>query len=140
MYNPKSFSSRYLSLIQSDLNPEKNIQTLIFRNLKLARASTIKFACAICGELETEMHHIHHVRKTLKTKKKKSLYYFLEAMRLVNRKTIPLCKKHHRDVHNGIYDGIALSKVFKYFEKNKAGFNKKEAQVLIASCKKSNKI
>jgi hypothetical protein len=40
---------------------------------------------------------------------------YLEAMRLVNRKTLPLCKYHHNLVHSGEYDGESLSNLFESF-------------------------
>lgn len=77
------------------------------------------------------MHHVKHVRKVLKSKKPNSFNAYLEAMRLVNRKTLPLCKKHHLQVHQGIYDGTSLKKLFKSFKDSDVGFDKEKASVLI---------
>lgn len=77
------------------------------------------------------MHHIKHVRKTLQKKKPGSFNAYLEAMRLVNRKTLPLCKFHHHIVHSGKYDGDSLSNLFKSFKKKGVGFNKAKAKLLI---------
>ena len=63
------------------------------------------------------MHHIKHVRKTLQKKKPGSFNAYLEAMRLVNRKTLPLYKSHHHAVHSGNYDGDSLSNLFKSLKK-----------------------
>jgi len=54
------------------------------------------------------MHHIKHVRQVLKKKSPKSFNAYLEAMRLVNRKTLPVCREHHLQIHCGNYDGVSL--------------------------------
>ena len=66
------------------------------------------------------MHHIKHLKKVLVKKKKESFDAYLEAMRLVNRKTIPVCKQHHKDIHVGKFDGISLKKRGVGFNKTKA--------------------
>ena len=109
--------------------PYRNIEQLLLLNLKYGRKSLIKWNCVICGNSDNvEMHHIRHVRRSLE--KKKGLNRFLEAMRLVNRKTIPLCKIHHLKVHNGQYDGKDLKKLFEYFQRNKVGFKADKAKAL----------
>ena len=54
------------------------------------------------------MHHIKHVRQVLKKKSPKSFNAYLEAMRLVNRKTLPVCREHHLQIHCCNYDGVSL--------------------------------
>ena len=93
------------------------IENLLISNLKTAKKHMIVWPCAICNEKENiEMHHIKHVRKTLKNKKNGSWNAYLEAMRLVNRKTLPVCKKHHNMIHRGEYDGKSLSNIFDSFK------------------------
>ena len=107
-----------------------DVEQLLFANLKVAKQHLIKWPCAICGG-PAEMHHIKHVRKSLQKKKPGSFDAYLEAMRLVNRKTLPLCKSHHNQVHSGKYDGESLSNLFESFKKKGIGFNKAKANVLI---------
>lgn len=53
----------------------------------------------ICGDdTNVEMHHVKHI-KDLKSKNSK-LDFFTRQMRAINRKQIPLCKKHHIGLHN----------------------------------------
>jgi hypothetical protein len=58
--------------------------------------------CVICGtDQEIEWHHINSVRK-IGTK----VTGFSRVMQSLNRKQIPLCKKHHLEVGQGKYNGI----------------------------------
>jgi len=78
------------------------------------------------------MHHVKHVKTVLKEKTPKSLFHvYLEAMRLVNRKTLPVCKEHHLQIHKGIYDGMSLKKLFDSFETKGIGFDKKKANKIV---------
>lgn len=52
-------------------------------------------------------------------------------MRLLNRKTLPVCKKHHNMIHRGEYDGESLKNLFISFKKKGIGFDKKKASALI---------
>jgi retron-type reverse transcriptase len=62
--------------------------------------------CAVCGTTENvEMHHIKHIRKG-------KITGFAQVMKQINRKTIPLCATHHREVHQGKYDDIKLSDLY----------------------------
>jgi group II intron reverse transcriptase/maturase len=115
-----------------------DIEQLLLANLKVAKQHLIKWPCVICGE-PAEMHHIKHVRKTLSKKKPGSFNYYLEAMRLVNRKILPVCKHHHNFIHAGKYDGVSLFNLFEAFKKNGVGFNKNKAKVLIRKASLSEK-
>lgn len=77
------------------------------------------------------MHQVKRVCRVLKSKKPNSFNAYLEAMRLVNRKTTPLCKNHHLQVHKSIYDGTLLKKLFKSFKDSGVGLDKKKASDLI---------
>lgn len=107
-----------------------NVEQLLLLNLKVAKQHLINWPCAICGE-PAEMHHMKHVRKSLQKKRPGSFNAYLEAMRLVNRKTLPLCKLHHDEVHSGKYDGDSLSNLFKSFKNKGVGFNKAKAKLLV---------
>ena len=52
-------------------------------------------------------------------------------MRLVNRKTLPVCREHHLYIHSGKYDGISLKKLFATFKHKGVGFNEQKAKSLI---------
>jgi len=54
------------------------------------------------------MEHLKHVRKALQKIKPGSYNYYLEVIRLTNRKTIPVCTYHHGLIQSGKYDGVSL--------------------------------
>jgi hypothetical protein len=61
--------------------------------------------CAICGSREhVEMHHVRHIRK--RGQKVQGFTLYLAA---INRKQVPVCRRCHREIHNGRYDGASLS-------------------------------
>lgn len=108
-----------------------DVEQLLLSNLRIAKKQIISLPCVICGEQNTVMHHIKHVRKVLQKKQPGSFNYYLEAMRLVNRKTIPVCPYHHKLIHSGKYDGVSLKTVFKNVKNEGIGFNKKKAEALV---------
>jgi len=112
-------------------NNSCNVTQLILKNLKLAKKSVVKMPCIICGDPLSEMHHIKSVRKTLKKKVPKSFNYYMEVMRLVNRKVIPVCKYHHNLIHAGKYDGVSLKLMFQNFKQQGYNFNQIKADALI---------
>lgn len=111
-------------------------EVLLRENLRVAKQHLITWPCVICGN-KAEMHHVKHVRKVLSKKEPGSFNAYLEAMRLVNRKTLPVCKYHHQMIHKGEYDGESLSNLFKSFRANGVGFNKKKASELIEKTKEN---
>lgn len=79
-------------------NVFKPMATINWRTLK-----NLESVCCICGTTkDVELHHIHHIRKG-------KVIGFSQIMNQLNRKTIPLCKTHHLEVHNHKYDDIKLS-------------------------------
>lgn len=84
--------------------------------------------CVFCGE-KAVMHHVRHVRKVPQKKKPGSFNYYLEVMRLTNRKTIFVCNHHHKLIHAGKYDEVSLKTVFNNFRKEGIGFNKKSRSI-----------
>lgn len=56
--------------------------------------------CVLCDS--NQEIEIHHVRKLSKTKSKD---YLSSMMSRMNRKQIPVCKKCHIKIHQGVYDG-----------------------------------
>lgn len=63
--------------------------------------------CAICvSGINVEMHHVRHIRKRGQQLKGFTLY-----MAAINRKQVPVCRKCHRDIHNGKYDGASLASI-----------------------------
>ena len=64
--------------------------------------------CVICGDPNIQMHHIRHVRKYSETARQG----FNRIHSLLNRKQIPVCKHHHKGIHDGIYDSISLSELY----------------------------
>ena len=115
-----------------------DIEQLLMVNLKIAKSHFIKWPCVICGK-SAEMHHIKHVRKALSKKKPGSYNFYLEALRLVNRKTLPVCKFHHNLIHAGKYDGESLQSFFDSFKKNGVSFNEAKAKTLVHKASFSGK-
>lgn len=64
--------------------------------------------CIICGSPDVQMHHIRHVRKYSETARQG----FDRIHSLLNRKQIPVCKHHHKCIHDGLYDSISLSELY----------------------------
>jgi hypothetical protein len=60
----------------------------------------LKGPCVLCGS--NQDIEIHHVRKLSKAKRKD---YLSTMMSRMNRKQIPVCKKCHIKIHQGVYDG-----------------------------------
>jgi len=77
------------------------------------------------------MHHINHVRKALTKKVPNSFNYYIEAMRLANRKVLPVCNHHHNLIRAGKYDGVSLKVMFENFKLEGYRFNQKKADTLI---------
>lgn len=104
--------------IQSNLRSKyekRNEDFLINRdfeaNAKTFHRTAYKLSCrcVICGSTEkVEMHHVRHIRGY----NIKQQQGFPAIMGALNRKQVPLCKHHHTCVHNGTYDGIALSELY----------------------------
>jgi group II intron reverse transcriptase/maturase len=107
-----------------------SVENLLFKHLKLAKIHMIHWPCVFCGE-KAEMHHVKHVRKVLKKKSPESFNAYLEAMRLVNRKTLPVCREHHLQIHRGEYDGISLKNLFESFKSKGVSYDKVKAKNLI---------
>jgi retron-type reverse transcriptase len=65
--------------------------------------------CIICGSNQNiEMHHIKHVRG-YEAKRQDG---FIAIMNTLNRKQIPVCKHHHKCIHDGQYDSISLTELY----------------------------
>lgn len=64
----------------------------------------LKGPCVVCGS--NQEIEIHHVRKLSKAKRKD---YLSSMMARMNRKQIPVCKKCHIKIHQGIYDGKRIT-------------------------------
>ena len=95
LYIPKSFRRDQKFLV----NPEdpKTIMEKRWSN-KFTRSNLNK-SCVICGEFPTEMHHLRNI-KDLKFKYRSGKQDFWKTqIAAINRKQIPLCKKHHVNFH-----------------------------------------
>jgi hypothetical protein len=60
----------------------------------------LKGPCILCGSKQEI--EVHHVRKLSKTKRKD---YLSSMMARMSRRQVPVCKKCHIKIHQGIYDG-----------------------------------
>jgi retron-type reverse transcriptase len=73
-------------------------------------AANLDLPCLICGSQKSEMHHIKHVRKSNWSSINKN--NFIEQLQYIrNRKQIPVCKKCHREIHEGKYNKKKLSHI-----------------------------
>lgn len=62
--------------------------------------------CRLCSsDINVEMHHV----RALKSGKTSNT--FMDVMRQINRKQIPVCKSCHIKIHAGKYDGLSLKKI-----------------------------
>ena len=62
--------------------------------------------CCICGSTDkVQYHHVRHIKVAKVTG-------FLQIMKQLNRKQIPVCLECHLRIHKGDYDDIALSDLY----------------------------
>jgi group II intron reverse transcriptase/maturase len=62
--------------------------------------------CIVCNNTENlEMHHVKHIRKATEKIVKD---HWTRLMSHMNRKQVPVCRKCHDKIHQGIYDGVAI--------------------------------
>nr|QIJ45981.1 hypothetical protein [Calonectria ilicicola] len=101
-YEPKLIKEPMNFLGSKEYN---NVDFDPFKAIKwrVSTKTNFDFPCAVCGDENTEMHHIKHI-KTLNVK----LSSFDSAMAKVNRKQVPLCRPCHLKVHKGEYVGSPL--------------------------------
>ena len=84
---------------QFNINAKPTGAVVIQRwNKKLTR-SNIGKACVICGVIPAEMHHIRQVSDIEQKYKKGKIDFFTKQMIGINRKQVPLCKEHHKKLH-----------------------------------------
>lgn len=83
-------------VVESDIfNPLQRVNWRTYKNLNAY--------CLICGTRDkVEWHHVNHIRKGKVTG-------FQQVMNQLNRKQVPLCKKHHLEVEKGLYHDIKIS-------------------------------
>jgi len=95
-YNKPDLSVHYT-------NADKLIFDDIFKNIysfSIRGTKALNMPCYVCGSVENvEMHHVRKI-SDIKTKDQRS-----KVMIAVNRKQLPLCKKHHYEVHGRKYKG-----------------------------------
>jgi group II intron reverse transcriptase/maturase len=95
LYIPKTFSRDQ----KFNINPEDPKIVMEKRwNNKFTRSNLTK-SCLVCGKFPSEMHHLPNI-KDLKSKYRLGKQDFWKTqLAAINRKQIPLCKKHHVDLH-----------------------------------------
>lgn len=112
VYNKQTKSTKHIRFVQTDYKrrPMLFLGDKAFKDPTLAliyKVSTISvlgMVCSSCGSSSNiEMHHIKHI-KTINLK----LSTFDKMMAKINRKQVPLCRKCHLEVHNGIYKGKSI--------------------------------
>ena len=96
------------------MNPLKDPFNVIAGRLTRSRLDS---ECAICGSYQTiEMHHVKHIRKIGSKINERT---FTAYMGMINRKQLPVCAECHRAIHQGKYDGIALSELVQNLKSKK---------------------
>lgn len=70
--------------------------------------------CCICGSTEdVAMHHLNSLKKLKQSKSKQKTNMYIRSV--LGRKQIPVCKKCHLDITNGIYDELSPIKLYSEF-------------------------
>lgn len=83
---------------------------LVRTAIRMRTRSKLGQPCCVCGSSdEVEMHHVRHIRKM--SEKKAISNNFARILRALNRKQVPVCKRCHRKIHRGEYDGLKLSEL-----------------------------
>lgn len=71
--------------------------------------------CELCGNVENvEGHHIRKLadlKDQWKGKEKPDKPEWVQRMIAIRRKTLFVCRKCHHEIHQGLYDGIKLTKI-----------------------------
>jgi group II intron reverse transcriptase/maturase len=108
----REHKSRWGSLNMDEVSRE----IIAGSSLALGRAMTLvnsaeELQCSIpnCNNQASDWHHIRH-RIKLKLAGSNSKNSFSE----VHARKIPVCKKHHREIHTGKYHGVNLKKISGY--------------------------
>jgi len=96
----------------SSNHQEDKIRTLYNRNSELLKR-ILSDKCELCNS--KEHIEVHHIRKISNVKRryegKKVIPDWKKEMIIKNRKTLVLCRKCHKIIHDGKYDGRKLTKV-----------------------------
>jgi hypothetical protein len=80
------------------INPPDPLD-IVYNSLR--SKSKLGARCSVCqSDQGIEMHHV----KSLKGK----TAGFMDVMRAMNRKQIPVCRACHQKIHDGTYDGLSL--------------------------------
>ena len=80
-------------------NPPKGEDFLSISWSNKLTKSNLDKTCVVCGATPVEMHHVRQL-KDMKAKYKKGKIDFITLQMIaLNRNQIPLCAKHHKEVH-----------------------------------------
>ncbi|MEP7288959.1 MAG: reverse transcriptase domain-containing protein [Chloroflexota bacterium] len=102
--NTLHFFNKSLKQIRKTKEPTEDIDSIPTWGPRRTRTK-LQDHCVICNSRDhVEMHHVRHIRKRGENVRGFTLY-----MVAINRKQVPVCRKCHRDIHNGKYDGASLS-------------------------------
>jgi group II intron reverse transcriptase/maturase len=75
----------------------------IFRkrwNRKFTKSNLNK-SCVVCGKSPVEMHHVRKIRDLREKAAGKKSDFFTAQIAAINRKQVPLCREHHKQLHSG---------------------------------------
>lgn len=53
----------------------------------------------VCGKTPIKMHHVRKIRDLRKKAAGKKSNFFMAQMAAINRKQVPVCKEHHKQLH-----------------------------------------
>lgn len=83
------------------INPMDPIDS-VYYSLRTRSQLSNESICSICSSNDNiEMHHVRALKKG-------KTGGFMDVMRAMNRKQIPVCRTCHVKIHNGLYSGLSL--------------------------------
>jgi group II intron reverse transcriptase/maturase len=109
--NTLQFFNKPLKQVRKVKEPTEDMDTIPTWGPRRTR-TRLQDHCVICNSRDhVEMHHIRHIRK-----RGEKVWGFTLYMAAINRKQVPVCRKCHRDIHNGKYDGASLSSLIEQIQ------------------------
>jgi group II intron reverse transcriptase/maturase len=109
--NTLHFFNKPLTQVRKPKTLPENMDSIPTWTPRLTR-TRLQDHCVICNSRDhVEMHHVRHIRK--RGEKVRGFTLYLAA---INRKQVPVCRKCHRDIHNGKYDGASLTSLLEQIQ------------------------
>lgn len=85
---------------------EKRLEDIFCPKINWRTKYKLTKYCCICGSTQDiQYHHVRHIKIGKVTG-------FLQVMKQLNRKQIPVCPSCHRNIHSGKYNSLKLEELF----------------------------